>query len=236
MDKSDVQETLVSLYLRLNGYFESGFIVHAPRGVKTELDVLAIRFPKHKEPEREVQCCPHLSLPTNRIDFLVGEVKSGRARGNFNYRFRNDAEAIRTVLHRFGAFEEEEIARICTEIPSLLDPDKIRLSPTFPTLQVCNGTAQLRFVLFAPEQRRKDNSTRLHIFENDLLGFVRSCLRPETPRSRCDDRYDFKLWGSQFVKIVCYFKELNDSLGEERIEAVYRACGLKSKRRPQAKK
>jgi hypothetical protein len=30
MKKHDLQETLVSLYLRLNGYFVSGFIVHAP--------------------------------------------------------------------------------------------------------------------------------------------------------------------------------------------------------------
>ena len=32
MDKSDVQEALVLLYLRLNGYFTNGFIVHAQEG------------------------------------------------------------------------------------------------------------------------------------------------------------------------------------------------------------
>ena len=50
MDKSDIQDTLVSLYLRLNGYFVSGFIVHASSGVGTEIDVLAVRFPQHEEP------------------------------------------------------------------------------------------------------------------------------------------------------------------------------------------
>lgn len=45
MDKSDIQETLVLLYLRLNGYFGTGFIVHAPQRNKTEMDVLAIRLP-----------------------------------------------------------------------------------------------------------------------------------------------------------------------------------------------
>lgn len=49
VDRSDIQETLVSLYLRLNGYFVSGFIVHAVYGVETELDVLAVRFPRHEE-------------------------------------------------------------------------------------------------------------------------------------------------------------------------------------------
>jgi hypothetical protein len=52
VDRSDVQETLVSLYLRLNGYFVSGFIVHAQTGAKTEMDVLAVRFPNQRESSR----------------------------------------------------------------------------------------------------------------------------------------------------------------------------------------
>jgi hypothetical protein len=78
VEKSDIQETLVSLYLRLNGYFVSGFIVHASRGVGTEMDVLAVRFPKHQEPEREGQPCRYLAAPTDQIDFLLGEVKGGQ--------------------------------------------------------------------------------------------------------------------------------------------------------------
>ena len=76
-NKSDIQETLVSLYLRLNGYFVSGFIVHAPHQVGTELDVLAVRFPRYIEPEREVHGCEHLAIPSEKIDFIVGEVKGG---------------------------------------------------------------------------------------------------------------------------------------------------------------
>ena len=42
MDKSDLQELLAALYLRLNGYFPSGFIAHAPVGNLTEIDILAL--------------------------------------------------------------------------------------------------------------------------------------------------------------------------------------------------
>lgn len=98
MNRSDVQETLVSLYLRLNGYFVSGFIVHAQKGAATEMDVLAVRFPSHQEPEREVQCCKHLAIPSNQIDFIVGEVKGGQGAVNFNARFRENLGAIKTVL------------------------------------------------------------------------------------------------------------------------------------------
>ena len=107
MDQSDVQETLVSLYLRLNGYFVNGYIVHAPRGVSTEMDVLALRFPRQQELEREVQACSRLAIPAERIDFIVGEVKGGADNVNFNVRFRANPEAIRSVLFRFGVLSGE---------------------------------------------------------------------------------------------------------------------------------
>lgn len=88
----------MSLYLRLNGYSVSGFIVHAQKGATTEMDVLAVRFPCHQEPEREVQCCKHLAIPSNQIDFIVGEVKGGQGAVNFNARFRENLGAIKTVL------------------------------------------------------------------------------------------------------------------------------------------
>ena len=107
IDKSDVQETLVLLYLRLNGYFGTGFIVHAPAAEQDRNGRSGgIRFPRHTEPEREVQCSEHLVIPSGRVDFLVGEVKGGMNNINFNVRFREDPASIRTVLNRFGAFEE----------------------------------------------------------------------------------------------------------------------------------
>ena len=42
------------LYLRLNGYFVSGYIVHAPHGATTELDVLAVRLRKRNCSGRKI--------------------------------------------------------------------------------------------------------------------------------------------------------------------------------------
>lgn len=45
MKQSDIDEALVTLYLRLNGYFTSGLVVHSPihGQATTEVDCLAIR-------------------------------------------------------------------------------------------------------------------------------------------------------------------------------------------------
>ena len=53
--KSSVQEDLVALYLRLNRFFVTRFIVHSPvyDENRTEIDGLALRLPFNSEPERE---------------------------------------------------------------------------------------------------------------------------------------------------------------------------------------
>ncbi|MEX2223218.1 MAG: hypothetical protein WEG40_15605 [Candidatus Rokuibacteriota bacterium] len=228
MDKSDIQETLVSLYLRLNGYFLSGFIVHAAYGVGTEMDVLAVRFPRHKEPEREVQPCERLAIAPDRIDLIVGEVKGGSNNVNFDVRFRNDPDAICTVLRRFGAFDDAEIDRVCRAVPELLDPKNVRRSPTFPELDVTTAVdigrqpAKLRFVPFAAEQRRSTEAARPYVFEDDLLAFTWKCFRPEQARARSGARYNYELWGPQFLQMVRYLKDpLRTAPGT--IEELYRA-------------
>jgi len=227
MEKSDIQEALVSLYLRLNGYFVSGFIVHAPWGAATEMDVLAVRFPRHQEPEREIEPCGRLAIPQDRIDFLVGEVKGGSNNVNFNVRFRTDPTSIASVLRRFGAFDEIEIDRVCGVVPQLLDPQNVRRSVTFPALDVAPvgivGTQQvkLRFVPFAAEQQRSSAAARPYIFEDDLLAFVWRCFRPEHQRLHFDTRYNYDLWGPQFVKMVRYFKDFSRS-APGTVEDLYR--------------
>ena len=230
MEKSDIQETLVSLYLRLNGYFVSGFIVHASRGVGTEMDVLAVRFPRHKEPAREIQPCDHLAIPAEGIDFIVGEVKGGSNNVNFNVRFRDDPEAIRTVLQRFGAFTDAEIDRVRAAVPGILEPGKLKRSASFPELDValCEAAGihkgKLRFVPFAAEQCRSSGAIRPYVFEDDLLSFVWRCFRPEQQRRRCDVRYNYELWGPQFVRLVSYFKDASRT-APGTIQDIYQANG-----------
>lgn len=75
MTKGDVQEALVALYLRLNGYFTTGFIVQSSTSgrVSTELDVLAVRLPHNAEPARVIGGAPELDRWDGGIDFIIGE-------------------------------------------------------------------------------------------------------------------------------------------------------------------
>ena len=86
MDKSEVQEDLLSLYLRLNGFFVSSLIVHSHQHGhnRTEIDALAVRFPHNSEPERKVGPDEYLETSAEHIDLLICEVKSGGSPLRFN--------------------------------------------------------------------------------------------------------------------------------------------------------
>src|SRR5580658_7819091 len=73
--RSRMQEQLLSLYLRLNGYFVSGLIVHSPTPGEnfTEVDLLGIRFPRSREPERQIDSDPLLETSTDLIDLVICE-------------------------------------------------------------------------------------------------------------------------------------------------------------------
>jgi len=208
VDKSDLQEGLAALYLRLNGYLASGYIAHARVGNLTEIDILAVRFPGHKEPEREVSPCKHLHPPSDRIDFLVGEVKGGQKNANFNPKFRERPDAIRKVLYRLGAFSNKEIEARIPEIMAVLRPQSLAKAPDFPSFSVGGLPGLLRFVLFSPDQTRNSSrNQRPAIFGDDMLGFIWTCLRPAAPRRECATDYHVELWGHQFNELVGYFKD-----------------------------
>jgi hypothetical protein len=209
MDRSDFLEVLAALYLRLNGYLASGYIAHAPIKNLTEIDLIGVRFPQHCEPEREVLPCPRLHPPTDRADFIVGEVKGGKKRANFNPKFRERPDAIRKVLRRIGAFSEDDIDVLIPQIVAILKPERLRRLVDFPSLPVQAYNAQLSFVLFSPDQVRAPRSTRPVIFGDDILGFMWKCFRPSKPRSECAVDYNRELWGHQFNDLVAYFKDLN---------------------------
>ena len=65
MTTIQAQEAVVTLYLRLNSYFTSGFIVHsdAPGHNTAELDVLVVRLPHNAEPQRDIAGAPELDRP-----------------------------------------------------------------------------------------------------------------------------------------------------------------------------
>jgi len=89
-----IQESLVTLYLRLNGYFTSGHIVHAtPDDLsvreRTEIDIFALRLPYSREPETGNPPSDYLQVENGILDIIVGEVKSGRKPIQFNLGIRD---------------------------------------------------------------------------------------------------------------------------------------------------
>ena len=101
MTKGEVQEGLVALYLRLNGYFTTGFIVQSPTPgrVTTELDVLAVRMPHNAEPVRVIGGAPELDRWDSGMDFIIGEVKSHGEPLQFNAAARS-CKAVSTERRR----------------------------------------------------------------------------------------------------------------------------------------
>jgi hypothetical protein len=207
MDKSDLQELLAALYLRLNGYFSSGFIAHAPVGNLTEIDILAVRFPNHEEPEREIEPCAHLQPPKDCIDLLIAEVKGGKKNPNFNPNFYQRPKAIEKVLNRMGAFSKNEITDLVPQLSAAAEPGRWRKYHDFPVIPVQRWRAQLRLVLFAPDQKRDAKQVRPTIYGDDMLNFTWQCLHPESPRAGCAVDYNAELWGHQFNSLVAYFKD-----------------------------
>lgn len=111
--------SLVQAYLRLQGYFTvSEYPVIAAGGsggyrMATDLDILAIRFPKAGQlvpgrarggstDENHLEVDPALRIPTDHVDMILGEVKEGRATLNAP---ATDPGVVRATLVAFGCCE-----------------------------------------------------------------------------------------------------------------------------------
>ncbi|MBL4805719.1 MAG: hypothetical protein JKY31_00330 [Rhodobacteraceae bacterium] len=81
MTKDKVYEALTALYLRLNGYFTTGLVIHsAERGQNAgEIDCLAVRFPSHHQSLRSIKESDFLDVSDKMIDLIICEVKIFRS-------------------------------------------------------------------------------------------------------------------------------------------------------------
>ncbi len=209
MNTTQLQEQLPALYLRLNGYFVSGFIVHAiPGGEQTNLtqvDALAVRFPHNAEPERGVLPSEYLQTSGDVTDILICEVKGGEEPLQFNRALRTNPAALRSVLRWVGAFTDTEIDTLVGPLKELLSPRETDHPDAFKTL-ACGGTYQLRGVLFALDRLAPRRNQPRYIDGEELIGHLWKCLREQAPRPECATRYDLGLWGPH-EEIVRFFKE-----------------------------
>jgi hypothetical protein len=111
----DALEQLALWYLRLNGYFVTpNFIAHGEGGPRTDVDVLAVRFPHSREYPDDVQ---RLHIPANKIDVVFAESKAGRCRLNGPWKTAGNQHALEYVLRRVGIFEDDAaIATAATQL------------------------------------------------------------------------------------------------------------------------
>ena len=99
----DVRELIASWYLRLNGYFVMpNFIAHAHDGARTDVDVLAVRFPHSTEYPDD----SHLAFTSSAIDILFVEVKSGQCSLNGPWKGKSEKQPLEYVLKRVGVFDD----------------------------------------------------------------------------------------------------------------------------------
>jgi hypothetical protein len=203
-ERSNIQEALLQLYLRLNGYFVSGFIVHSPEHGKnvTQVDALAVRHPFNKEPGRVIGPSPFLN--PKGTDLLICEVKSRNQQLQFNEPLRESNDAIKDVLRWAGLFDDEETTRIAGELKTLLQP--ATSAPKAERGVQGAREVTVRPLLCSPERRGCRPNQPWFLCGGEIFSFIAKCLNPEIARESCSARYDTKLWG-WLSPLVDYFKQ-----------------------------
>jgi hypothetical protein len=210
LKRNELEESLVALFLRLNGYFTSGFIVHSDRksNIRAEVDILATRFPLNREPEREVQPCLDLLAPTDRIDFIIGEVKNKKEAPIFNDSMF-ELDNIKYQLRWLGRFTDPEIDVIAGELLDQL----IHKTDGFPVVSLPRPTAdksqqlhcQVRLILFDlhPEHVADPRC----VSGKAVMEHIWTCLRSDIKPVECARIYNYDAYGPLYSPIVRYFKD-----------------------------
>jgi hypothetical protein len=203
--KSEIQERLLSLYLRLNGYFVSGFIVHSsvPGQNLAEIDLLAVRFPHNREPERQVDTDSLLEPSSEMIDLLICEVKGGAERPRFNPSLLASADRLCSLLRWAGLHSEDEINELAPKVVAALAPNQSP-QPKIPMALGPRGT-RVRGLICCPDRGAPRDNQAWFIPGSAMLTYLSRCFCPAAPRTACATTYDFGLW-HEHESIVRYVK------------------------------
>jgi len=221
MKKSEVHEVLVTLYLRLNGYFTTGLIVHSGSwgNARTEIDCLAIRHPNHEQPERGLKTDLFLNPPKKMIDLLLCEVKSNPQHVYFNESIRTNREALHAALRWTGVFTEEQVISVAARLQPLFQAD---VSAKEASAGIIEGSCRVRPLLCCPPSRDPIGD-RWCLTGSEIFPFINKCFNPPERRVSCSTQYDFNLWGYPFASIVQHFKDGPNAVTSESLYQHLRA-------------
>lgn len=205
-EKSVLQESLVKLYLRLNGYFTTGFIVHSDLygKNKTEIDILAVRLPYNSEPERKIGHSDFFPVNEEKTNILICEVKSKGQQLQFNDSIRSHPDTIKSILQWAGLFKNKEIDTLTESLVEAMNP-KIQNTQSITCIDGPRNTSIIP-LLSSPERLNKRNNQPFFLHGDEVFTYIWRCMCPEEPRECCATHYDFTAWGREFFPIVNYFK------------------------------
>jgi hypothetical protein len=202
MNKSDLQEQLLRLYLRLNGFFTSGFIVHSHESMKnkTEIDTVAVRFPNSCEPERQVGPDPWLELSNRYIELAICEAKT---KVRFNRALYSGTGQIEALLRWAGMFNLAEVIQLAPQVRAILVPES-KPSPIIRRTEPYNGLV-IRSLLFCPELDCPAKNQSWFVGSEAIFPFIFRCLSPRFEPPTFGRRYGAGQW-AEHAELVDFFK------------------------------
>lgn len=224
--RSTIQENLVHLFLRLNGFFVTGFLVHGhgERSLKTQVDALGVRLIHNREPEREIGPCDYLNINSERTELAICEVKGKKQKG-FNPGLQ-DENVLGSILRWSGVIENELIGNAVKGLKEDIgNAGNIGRAPEYLCDDSKLGPIRIRVLLFCPEHNGRPNQGKWFVPGSVIFEYLKMCFNPEVPRAMSNVRYDFSQWGEHYVDIVKYFKEKKVESGEMTMESLYDSLG-----------
>lgn len=204
MNKSVVDEYLVDLYLRLNGYITTGLIVHSPvwGQTSTDIDKIAMKYPYHQQQERQVASSEFMESTVNKIDVVFCEIKNKPEGLKFNRPIKTDVGVLISSLKWLGMVPPDEIDELAQQLILMFHDDS---HSTISKTGFSWGGYNFRSLLCCPNLHQKTDSWVLN--SEEIFSFISQCLNPQERRDTCSTRYNFQQWGYVTVDIVRYFKQ-----------------------------
>jgi hypothetical protein len=218
MNKSVIDEHLIDLYLRLNGYITTGLIIHSPAWgqTSTDIDKIAIKYPYHQQPERLVPSSEFMQSTDGKIDVIFCEIKNKPELLKFNKPIKNDITVLAAALRWLGMIPPNKVDELAQQLIVMFQDD----TPIYIAKNGYSwGDYNFRALLCCPNLHNQTDSWTLG--SEEILSFISKCLNPQERRASCSTRYNFQQWGLVTADIVRYFKKY-----EPNIEELYTIMGV----------
>lgn len=208
MDKH--YENLVKLYLRLKGYLVSNLIIHSDvqGDLKSELDIIGVRFPNHMQDYRFVNVEDKLQSSDSRIEIIIADVKNYKNVTNleFNKGLRQNRESITQLINWLGVFKTVDDKTV-EKFEYYLNLHRIKNWDGFAEFQedLEIGKFNFKFTFFAPSLPEWDGKNLKYIHGEEIIDFIWECLNDLNRLKTCSRLYDFTGWDG-YLDYVLFFK------------------------------